>query len=110
MDSGIPHKNTNEAVNLCVAKKLEYQLVQSGVYNEFLAALGANEKFVFLPKTPETLSRVAVEARMMNMSLLTNNNLGAIHEPWFQYKGKELIEIVREMRTRIPRKIIEIAS
>ena len=108
MDSNIPHKNTNDAVNLCLVKKMEYELISSNVYNEFLAALGNNEKFVFLPKTPETLSRVAVEARMMNMSLIANNMLGATKEPWFKKKGKELIDIVYQMRDDIPSKIINL--
>ena len=107
MDSAIPHKNTAGAIKLCVVKNLEYELIHSGVYRDFLSALGANEKFVFLPQTPETLSRVAVEARMMNMSLMTNNMLGATREPWFQLKGGELIEVVREMRNTIPAKVME---
>ena len=107
MDSAIPHKNTHEAVNLCIVKNLDYELIQSAVYEEFLEALGANEKFVFLPQTPETLSRVAVEARMMNMSLITNNLVGATKEDWFKLKGVELIEEVRTMRNRIPNLIVK---
>ena len=106
MDSAIPHKNTHEAVSFCMAKDLQYDLIKHFVYEEFLAALGANEKFVFLPQTPETLSRVAVEARMMNMSLMTNNLVGAIKEPWFKFKGKELIDVVHGMREKIPAQII----
>ena len=108
MKSHIPHKNTNDAIDLCIAKKMEYELISNSVYGEFLAALGNNEKFIFLPKTPETLSRVAVEARMMNMSLITNNMLGATKEPWFKKKGKELIDIVYQMRDDIPSKIINL--
>ncbi|MAG26799.1 hypothetical protein CMI47_14755 [Candidatus Pacearchaeota archaeon] len=108
MDSAISHKNTRDAVNLCIAKNMEYDLIQKPVYSEFLAALGTNEKFVFLPQTPETLSRVAVEARMMNMSLITNNMVGASKEPWFKLKGKELIDLVYEMRERIPEKVVEV--
>ena len=108
MNSGIPHKNTNDAISLCIVKKMEYELINSSVYNEFLAALGNNEKFVFLPKTPETLSRVAVEARMMNMSLIANNMIGATKEPWFKTKGKELIDIVYKMREDIPSKVVEL--
>ena len=106
MDSAIPHKNTHEAVSFCIAKKLEYDLIKHPIYENFLKAIGANEKFVFLPQTPETLSRVAVEARMMNMSVMTNNLVGAIKEPWFKLKGKELIKVVYEMREKIPAQII----
>ena len=107
INSPIPHKNTREAVMLCQVKNMEYELVANNVYKEFLTALGANEKFVFLPKTPETLSRIAVEAKMMNMSLITNKMLGASREPWFKLKGKDLIAVAYKMRETIPLKIIE---
>ena len=107
LSSPILHKNTKEAVMLCEVKNMEYELVSNPVYKEFLVALGANEKFVFLPKTPETFSRVAVEAKMMNMSLITNKMLGAAGEPWFKLKGQDLIDVVYKMRETIPAKVME---
>ena len=57
--------------------------------------MAKNKKFVFLPKTPETLSTVVVEARMLECKLSTNNLNGCTYEPWFtQYKGSELIDYV----------------
>ena len=110
MNSPIYHKNTREAIEYCNIKEMEYVLVSNNIYNEFLGALGANERFVFLPKTPETLSRVVVEARMMGMSLITNQMVGATQEPWFKLKGKELINIVYEMRETIPQKVLKALS
>ena len=54
-----------------------------------------------MPKTPETLSRVAVEARMMNVSVITNNRVGAAKEKWFKLKGSELIDEMIEKRKDI---------
>ena len=34
--------------------------------------------------TAETLSRIVVEARMMDMKVITNNLPGAVKEPWFK--------------------------
>jgi len=107
LDSREPHKNTQEAIKWCLINDMKFDLIRNPIYAEFLSALGTNEKFVFLPKTPETLSRVAVEARMMNMSLITNNMVGASMEPWFKLKGKELIEVVYKMRETIPAKVVE---
>ena len=47
---------------------------------------------MFFPKTPETLSRVIVESRMMGMSVITNNLVGATKEDWYALKGEELID------------------
>ena len=60
-----------------------------------------------MPTTPETLSRLVVEARMMGMSVITNHLVGASYEPWFELKGKELISYVNEMRNSIPQMIMD---
>ena len=101
MDSPIPSKNTAASIKFCKAKEMEYQLVKSPFYKEFLSRLGANDTLVFFPLTPETLSRVAVEARMMNMKVVTNGLVGASHEDWFKLKGKPLIDYMREKKKEI---------
>ena len=96
MDSAIPHKNTSAAIKYCEERKENYELI-SGDYRSFLEKLAGNDKFVFLPLTPETLSRVVVEARMLGVEVHTNLRVGAASEPWFHLKGRELI---KEMRSR----------
>jgi len=108
MLSPIEHKNTADAIKFCQVKEYDYELIPQMSYRDFLKKLSANEKFVFLPKTPETLSRVVIEARMMNVSVVTNNLVGASKEPWFELKGKNLIEHIKTMRTSIPKKVLEV--
>ena len=72
--------------------------------------MGKNKTFIFFPKTPETLSRVTVEARMMNMKTITNNKVGASQEPWFNLKGEELIGKMIGKREEITNTIIEVLS
>ena len=57
---------------------------------------------------PETLSRVVVEARMMNMKVTTSKNVGAISEDWFKLKGLELIDFMRNKKIEISKKIEDI--
>ncbi|MBP93665.1 MAG: hypothetical protein CMC55_06060 [Flavobacteriaceae bacterium] len=108
MSSNIEHKNTTEAIMYCQAKNLEYALISDNNYYRFLEKLGANKKFVFFPKTPETLSRVVVEARMMNMQVIVNKMIGATREPWFSLKGEELIDLMIEKRDNITDTIIHL--
>ena len=110
MNSNIGHKNTSEAIRFCQAKNLDYELIEDKNYHNFLRKLGSNEKFVFFPKTPETLSRVVVEARMMGCSTITNNLIGATKEPWFNLKGSALIEAIRKKRKEIPQRVVEVFS
>ena len=106
MQSNNWHKNTTEAVQFCSVKKHDYELIPSCSYEEFLNKLSENKKFVFLPKTPETLSRIVVEARMMGMSVVANNKIGATKEEWFKLKGEELIDFMYEKRQEIFNKVI----
>jgi len=105
MKSPISHKNTKEAIMYCEYKKMPYTLVQSTNYEDFLAQLGEHKTLVFFPKTPETLSRVVVEARMMGMSVIVNKMIGATREEWYKLKGLKLIEEVRQMRNTIPERV-----
>tara|TARA_R110000823_G_scaffold114366_7_gene236631 strand:- start:228 stop:1076 length:849 start_codon:yes stop_codon:yes gene_type:complete len=102
MNSSNWHKNTSDAIKLCEAKNWKYDIISPCGYIEFLLRLGKSEKFIFLPKTPETLSRIVVEARMMGLSVITNNLVGATGEKWFSLKGEELIEVIRDKRVKIP--------
>jgi len=101
LNSNIEHKNTHKTVKYCIKKNIDYELVADSNYINFLKKLGANKKFIFLPQTPETLSRVAVEARMMGVSVTTNNLVGATSEEWFGLKGEELIDYMINKRQEI---------
>jgi hypothetical protein len=101
LNSNISHKNTSRTVAYCEHKGYEYDLVSDSSYFSFLEKLGANKTFVFFPQTPETLSRVVVEARMMGMSVVANNLIGATQEPWFSLKGEELIDYMTEKREEV---------
>ena len=110
LNSRIGHKNTSETLNYCVAKGLEYELISSGNYYEFLSMFSKKIKFIFLPKTPETLSRVVVEAKMMNVGIVTNKRVGASFEPWFNMKGEDLILFMENKRQELVQKILEIIN
>ena len=107
MDYPIEHKNTSDAIKYCIGKGFKYRLIASCPPQEFLKKLGECSALVFFPKSPETLSRVVVEARMMGLKTITTKNIGATHEPWFSKKGLELINEMRyTKREEIPKKII----
>lgn len=108
MFSNIPHKNTNDSIKFCEAKNLKYELIEDRVYELFLEKLSNNSTLVFFPKTPETLSRICVEARMCNMKVITNNLVGATKEDWFCHKGPDLIEIMKNKREEIVNLIVGI--
>jgi len=101
MNSNIAHKNTAKAQRYCDTNGLSYELVSDPDPIKFLEKLGRNKTFVFLPGTPETLSRVVVEARMMGLSIKTNQLVGATSESWFELKGPQLIDHMVSKRDEI---------
>ena len=101
LDSEIDHKNTFDAVMYCKYYNYNHSLIKDSNYNLFLKKLSNNKALVFFPKTPETLSRLCVEARMLNLEVITNKNVGAANEEWFNLKGKEMIDFCKQMRYNI---------
>ena len=108
LNSKTPHKNTQGAINYCVQNKLEYNLIANPNYKEFLKSISTNEKFVFLPQSPETLSRIMVEARMLGCSVATNSLVGATSEEWFKLKGEQLIDFLIEKRGEIKQVVVDV--
>ena len=76
-------------------------------YEDFLDAMGKNDSFLFFPETMETLCRVVVEARMMNVKTMTNGHLGATSEDWFSLSGLDLVDLMENKRETIPTYILE---
>lgn len=105
--SNTKHKNTVGAINYCKALGLEYDVIPPLEPTTFLRELGSRTTVVFFPETPETLSRVIVEARMMGMATKTTNNIGAIHEDWFSKKGLDLIDYMRYKQEEIVNIVLE---
>ena len=102
IDSKNPTKNTPAIIQHCKDKEIEYTLIGSPDYTEFINQLSSHQTHVFLPRVLESFNRVIIEARMLNCKLMTTNLNGCISEDWFkEYKGKELIEFVRSQRRRV---------
>lgn len=104
-DSPIWHKGTDDAAKYCEAKSIAFVKIPFIQERDFLRELATCDRFIFFPKTPETFSRVTLEARMMGLDLTLNNRIGCAKEPWFGWygkeRGKELIGFMRRKRKEI---------
>ena len=89
-------KNTKQALELCETNKLDYEVIKSMDYEAFLEKLSQYSTLVFLPLARETLCRLIVEARCLEMNVITNNNSGAWKADWYYKTGKDLISYLRE--------------
>ena len=107
MYSNIPNKNLEGCIMYCKIKGLKVDKIMPCDHQEFLTKLNKNKSLVFFPKTLETLSRIVVEARMLDCKVITNNKIGAASEDWFKLKGQSLIDKMREKRLQIPEIVIK---
>ena len=102
VNSKNPTKNTQECIEYCQKNSLDFTLIGSPDYKEFIKQLSSHQTYVYIPKVLETFNRVLIEARMLDCLLVTTAKNGCISEDWFKnYKGKELIEFVRSERQRV---------
>tara|TARA_R100001163_G_C5067514_1_gene206691 strand:+ start:1212 stop:2057 length:846 start_codon:yes stop_codon:yes gene_type:complete len=107
MYSNIPNKNLEGSILYCRVNNLKSEKIMPCSHKEFLTKLNKNKTLVFFPKTLETLSRIVVEARMLNCRVATNKKIGATSEEWFKLKGKPLINKMREKRLQIPEIVLK---
>ena len=107
MHSNIPNKNLEGSILYCRVNGLKSEKIMPCSHKEFLTRLNKNKTLVFFPKTLETLSRIVVEARMLNCKVVTNKKIGATSEDWFKLKGQPLIEKMREKRLQIPEIVLK---
>ena len=106
MRSNIEHKNTYGCVKYCESVKQPYVVIGPLPHGQFLEEMSKYSTFFFIPKTVETLSRIVVEARMLNCKVVTNNKIGAASMDWFKMSGKELIDAMRKKREEIPNLVL----
>ena len=103
-------KNTNGTIKFCENNDYNYELIEDENYYNFLEKISKNKGLVFLPRSPETLSRICVEAKMMGCTVITNQLVGAKYEDWFKKSGDEIISEMRSVRKKVVDEIITAMS
>lgn len=92
-------KNQDKAEFWCNKNNKQYSLVGSNNYEEFIKQLSSHKGLVFIPSVLETFSRLACEAKILDLDLMTNKRLlGFASETSFSMRGEELL---KETKKRI---------
>ena len=99
-------KNTKGAVEFCEHAGLDYALVPpSEKRSKFIFHLASHPVLVFFPIAKESCCRLVVEARCLDMNVITSQNYGAVLEPWYSMSGLELIDFLRKRTKKNLKKI-----
>ena len=91
-------KNTNGSVEFCKNNNIDFDFVNvTGNRLGFLDKLSNYKTLVFLPLARETFCRLVVEAKCMDMNVITTNNYGATLEDWYhELSGQKMIDFLRK--------------
>jgi hypothetical protein len=91
-------KNTQGNLKYCSENKLPFSIIkESNNRVEFLESMSKCEGIVFYPLARETFCRLVVEAKCMNLKVITSKNYGASLEPWFdELSGLNLIDFLND--------------
>jgi hypothetical protein len=84
-------------------------VIQSASFDKLISQLSKVEKFVFFPQVYETFCRLAVEARVVGCTLITNNNLGCFSEEDIKNKkGADLLKYIKKKQKSNLKKLFSV--
>jgi len=107
IESSNPIKKTQESINFCEKNKIQFDLISSKNYLNFIEKLSDYSGLVFMTGHPEPTPRVAIEAKMLNMKFISQKHLiGVAREDYFHLTGQQMINEVRKMRDEALNKFI----
>ena len=95
MDSQNKNKGTPQTIDYCRRNNIMFDLIAPCNQKEFYEELAKTETLVFLPQWIETYSRVVIEARILECKVLTNKLVGCTSEPYFELRGKSLLDFIK---------------
>ncbi len=105
-DYGI--KGRDISIEFCKKVHLKYDLLPKTNHHSFLKNLSKYSTYVLFPRSPETLSRVSIEARLMGLSVVTSDYTAAVHESFFDYESNRMIEYIKDKPKQILKLITDV--
>ena len=100
--TNLKSKNYKLAETYCKKNNLSYELVYDNNWSNFIEKMSNYSKLVYFPSAEESFSRIAAEARMLNMDIITNNNIPIINQSWFvKNKGNSLVEYLQNNKANV---------
>jgi len=91
-------KMWKKAIAFCKSKNIEYDVIEKQEYSRFIKTLSEYHGLVFFSHAFESCCRLLVEARILNLSIITDNRNGCTYEDWFaKSKGRDLLRDVEKI-------------
>ena len=111
LDSSNPIKRRADCITTCQKNNWDFELIGDKNFKNFMLKMSSFKKLLFLTGHLETCARIVVEAKMLNLKVITQKKLiGAASEDWYSLSGEELIDKMELISSEMPRKILELLS
>ena len=83
-------KGTQQTIKLLQDKKISHELVGGLQYNEMLRKLSEHKGLAFMPLGSDTCPRIVIEAKLLGLQLMINENVQHLGEEWFDRNINEI--------------------
>jgi hypothetical protein len=83
-------KGVKEAKDFCEANDFQFDVLPNQDYEKHIELLSNYKALIFTPVIHDTCPRCIIEARLLNLEVLCNNNCQHIYEFWWKDKSKTL--------------------
>lgn len=107
----IKGNNTNKGQDLseeyCLSNNIDYDIISSQTTLELYDKLCEYESLVFFPRTPETFSRVFLEAKLAGCKVITNRLVGALGEDYNWGSTQDIISQLKRSEKNLFSRIKE---
>jgi len=95
------NKGTIQTIEYCRKNNIEFSFLENSNYENFINQLSNCKKLIFFPTWIETFNRLAIEAKILNCKIKTNNYLGCASEGLLNFNGIELLEKIENQMKNI---------
>jgi len=89
LGSGSWIKGVDETQKWCNLKKFKSEPIPNLPYKDFLQRLSQYEGFIFMPLDKDTCPRVTLEARLMGLKVMVNDNVLQKNDEWFASSAED---------------------
>ena len=102
-------KGVKKSINYAVTKNLAYDVFKTSTHDEMLDKLSEYKGLIFLPIIEDTCPRITIEAKLMGLEVITNENSQHTTESWWNSSLDEIENYLTERPNLLHQKLINLS-
>jgi hypothetical protein len=89
-------KGIKKAIQYAKENKIDFDIIKNKNYENFITELSKYKGLIFLPIIHDTCPRLTIEAKLIGLELILNDNCQHVKEDWFSLKEEDLANYLLE--------------